>query len=115
MKAAPSIPSKNFSALTRLDHERLHGMLARHINSLYGGANNLVKVRNGVILGNHSSTQVPSVDTAEVYLEGKWMPVRELVNDDKWVDEVRPAAPLSYVNYEGGVKHDAFTVGHCAL
>ena len=84
MKAAPSIPAENFSALTRLDHERLHGLVQRK----FGGE----KVRNGFILGNHSSTQVPSVDAAEVLVGGQWTNVRDVLQDDKWLDEVSPHA-----------------------
>ncbi|CAD7962970.1 unnamed protein product [Amoebophrya sp. A25] len=54
-KYAPSIPKKNFSALTRLDHNRARGQIA-----LKAGVQ-LSQVKNVCIWGNHSSTQYPDV------------------------------------------------------
>jgi len=52
---APSIPKKNFTALTRLDHNRARGQIAKRAGV------NLDVVKNVVIWGNHSSTQYPDV------------------------------------------------------
>lgn len=52
---APSIPKKNFSALTRLDHNRARGQIALRANV------KLSEVKNIIIWGNHSSTQYPDV------------------------------------------------------
>lgn len=57
---APSIPKKNFSALTRLDHNRARGQIA-----LKAGVN-LNAVQNVTIWGNHSSTQYPDVTSATI-------------------------------------------------
>jgi malate dehydrogenase len=62
-KYAPSIPKKNFSALTRLDHNRAKGQIA-----LKAGAQ-LSDVKNVMIWGNHSSTQYP--DTTHATIQGK--------------------------------------------
>jgi len=69
---APSIPKKNFSALTRLDHNRARGQIA-----IRAGAN-LADVKNVVIWGNHSSTQYPDVCHGQV--GGK--PVSEVLKSD---------------------------------
>mmetsp|Transcript_75612 Transcript_75612/g.120270 ORF Transcript_75612/g.120270 Transcript_75612/m.120270 type:complete len:330 (+) Transcript_75612:111-1100(+) len=57
---APSIPKKNFCALTRLDFNRARAQIAQKLG---------VKSRdvlNVVIWGNHSATQVPDVNNATV-------------------------------------------------
>ena len=53
MKFAPSIPRENFSALTRLDHNRALAQLAKKFNVAPA------QVHNVAIWGNHSSTQYP--------------------------------------------------------
>lgn len=59
-RAAPDIPKKNISALTRLDHNRARSLLAVRC----GAATDDV---GGVIIwGNHSSTQYPDVRHANV-------------------------------------------------
>jgi len=73
---APSIPKKNFSALTRLDYNRATNQIAQKLG---------VKsrdVKNVVIWGNHSKTQVPDVNNATVC--GK--PAAEQL-DDKYLKE----------------------------
>jgi len=62
-KYAPSIPKKNFSALTRLDHNRAKGQIA-----LKAGVQ-LNDVKDVMIWGNHSSTQYP--DTTHATVGGK--------------------------------------------
>jgi len=62
-KYAPSVPKKNFSALTRLDHNRAKGQLA-----LKAGVQ-LSDVKDVIIWGNHSSTQYP--DTTHATIQGK--------------------------------------------
>jgi len=57
---APSIPSKNFSALTRLDHNRASGEIANRIGV------NVGDVKNIIIWGNHSDTQFPDVSHGHV-------------------------------------------------
>jgi len=75
---APNIPAENITAMTRLDHNRALGMLAKR-TSVEGGA---AAVRNVIIWGNHSSTQVPDADHATV----GGQPARAAVNDDAWLE-----------------------------
>lgn len=49
---APSIPAENITALTRLDHNRALAQVAER-----AGVHS-TDVRNVIIWGNHSSTQV---------------------------------------------------------
>ncbi len=58
--AAPNIPAKNISALTRLDHNR-----ARSLVAIKAGAS-VDEVDGVIIWGNHSSTQYPDVRHATV-------------------------------------------------
>ena len=51
---APSIPRENFSALTRLDHNRAVSLVARHLGQP------IESVEGVIIWGNHSSTQCRS-------------------------------------------------------
>lgn len=57
--AAPRIPAKNFSALTRLDQNRAAYQVAKANN-----IDNVNLVKNVIIWGNHSSTQFPDVSGA---------------------------------------------------
>ena len=60
MLNAPNIPKENFTALTRLDQNRANSQLADRIQT---GVEN---IRNVIIWGNHSATQVPDVNHAHV-------------------------------------------------
>jgi malate dehydrogenase len=60
-KFAPSIPEKNFSALTRLDHNRAIAQIAHKLNAP------VAQVKNVIIWGNHSTTQFPDANAAEVH------------------------------------------------
>lgn len=71
---APSIPEKNITCLTRLDHNRALGQISERLNVPVS------TVKNVIIWGNHSSSQYPDVNHAVV--GGK--PVREAVADDAW-------------------------------
>ncbi|HEY3808778.1 MAG TPA: malate dehydrogenase [Steroidobacteraceae bacterium] len=72
---APKLEQMNFTAMTRLDHNRAVSQLAEktgtHVND----------IRKLTIWGNHSSTQYPDISHATV--QGK--PARELV-DQKWLE-----------------------------
>ncbi|MGA8709294.1 MAG: malate dehydrogenase [Steroidobacteraceae bacterium] len=72
---APDLDPRNFTAMTRLDHNRAVSQLAEktgtHVND----------IRKLTIWGNHSSTQYPDVSHATV--QGK--PARDLV-DQKWLE-----------------------------
>jgi malate dehydrogenase len=73
---AKDLNSRNFTAMTRLDHNRALSQLAdktgKHVS----------QIRRMTIWGNHSSTQYPDITHAIV--DGK--PVPSLV-DKKWVEE----------------------------
>lgn len=83
MENAPSIPRRNFSALTRLDHERLRSFLVEKINETKGVKITSKDVTNVVIWGNHSSTQVPDVTNATV----NGVPLEKIVSDKEWVEK----------------------------
>ena len=57
---APSIPKKNFTALTRLDQNRAVSQIAEKTNS------RVEDVKDIIIWGNHSATQFP--DVAHAYI-----------------------------------------------
>lgn len=75
---APSIPERNISCLTRLDHNRALGQISERLNV------QVSDVKNVIIWGNHSSTQYPDVNHATVNTPAGEKPVRELVSDDAW-------------------------------
>lgn len=81
MKNAPSINPKNFTALTRLDHNRMIAQLGEKLN-----INDMEKFKNCAIFGNHSSTQYPFIDYGYLYDNGVALPLRSLVNDSEWTD-----------------------------
>ncbi|RYQ91789.1 hypothetical protein Ahy_B09g097821 isoform A [Arachis hypogaea] len=77
---APSIPEKNISCLTRLDHNRALGQISERLNV------QVSDVKNVIIWGNHSSTQYPDVNHATVRTPAGEKAVRELVADDAWLN-----------------------------
>jgi len=82
MLNAPDIPKENFTALTRLDHNRANSQLSDRIKT---GVEN---IRNVIIWGNHSATQVPDVNHAHVVDPKNTKTkksVKSLVNDDAWL------------------------------
>ena len=74
---AEGMDRANFTAMTRLDHNRAVSQLAaktgRRVSS----------IRRMTIWGNHSATQYPDLFHCEVDGENAY----ELVNDHQWVDE----------------------------
>eukprot|EP00252_Welwitschia_mirabilis_P021814 TRINITY_DN570_c0_g1_i1.p1 TRINITY_DN570_c0_g1~~TRINITY_DN570_c0_g1_i1.p1 ORF type:complete len:353 (-),score=66.78 TRINITY_DN570_c0_g1_i1:319-1377(-) len=77
---APSIPDKNITCLTRLDHNRALGQVSERLNVPVSN------VKNVIIWGNHSSTQYPDVNHAVVVTQSGEKPVRGLVADDAWLN-----------------------------
>ncbi|XP_058086712.1 malate dehydrogenase-like isoform X2 [Magnolia sinica] len=77
---APSIPEKNISCLTRLDHNRALGQISERLNV------QVSDVKNVIIWGNHSSTQYPDVNHAVVTTAAGEKSVRELVANDQWLN-----------------------------
>ena len=74
-KYAPSIPKKNFTAMTRLDQTRALSQISGKTGAP------VESIENIIIWGNHSATQYP--DTFHATIEGK--PLREVVNDDAYL------------------------------
>jgi len=74
---APQIPPENFSAMTRLDHNRGLAQL-----QLRTGAS-LKEIEKFIIWGNHSSTQYPDVSHTVI----KGSPARTLIKDDEWIEK----------------------------
>jgi malate dehydrogenase len=71
---APGLDPRNFTAMTRLDHNRALAQLAEK------SASHVSRIRRMIIWGNHSSTQYPDLNHATV--DGK--PAGTLV-DEQWV------------------------------
>lgn len=63
MLNAPNIPKENFTALTRLDHNRAIYQIAEKAQISAG------QVKNVIIWGNHSNTQVPDANHAYIIEE----------------------------------------------
>lgn len=77
--AAPKIPARNISAMTRLDHNRASAQIAARAGA------RTQDVKNVIIWGNHSSTQFPDVKHAKVLKHQKYVDVYGAVNDDQWL------------------------------
>lgn len=78
-KYAPSIPPENFTAMTRLDHNRARAQIAARANVP------VACVSNVIIWGNHSSTQVPDASHAKVKINGNVVSASEAVKDEAWL------------------------------
>jgi malate dehydrogenase len=78
---APSIPKKNFTALTRLDQNRAISQIAEKTKA------RVEDVKNIIIWGNHSLTQYPDWHHAKVIVEGKEKAMKDVVGDEKWLKE----------------------------
>jgi malate dehydrogenase len=76
MNNAKDLKPEQFSAMTRLDHNRAKSQLALKTGS------KVADVRKMIIWGNHSSTQVPDLSHATV----AGTPAKDLV-DHAWVNE----------------------------
>lgn len=77
-KYAPSISKENFTAMTRLDHNRAKGQIAQKLKV------SAADVRNVIIWGNHSSTQFPDASHALVNLNGQSVKVTEAIKDEAY-------------------------------
>lgn len=76
--SAPNLPDRSVTALTRLDHNRAVGMLARRVGAPTG------EVKRMTVWGNHSPTEY--TDVSHCVVSG--VPARTAVRDDDWVDAV---------------------------
>src|SRR5262249_7967022 len=77
MKNAPSLKPSQFTAMTRLDHNRAMTQIAQQTKTAVTAANKVT------IWGNHSNTQYPDVFNAEV--DGR--SAVSLINDQAWVEQ----------------------------
>jgi len=80
MVSAPDLDSRNFTALTRLDHNRALAQLAQKTNTPVS------EIKKMTIWGNHSTTQYPDISNATV--AGK--SAGELVDRDWYENEYIP-------------------------
>ncbi len=77
---APDLNQRNFTAMTRLDHNRALSQLATKTDS------HSTKIENLIIWGNHSSTQYPDLHHATV--DGK--AALDLIDNDFYVNDYIP-------------------------
>jgi malate dehydrogenase len=77
MSHAPDINPRQFTAMTRLDHNRADSLLAQKCGLLVNDIQHLA------VWGNHSSTQYPDITHATV----RGQPALDLVSED-WVQDV---------------------------
>ncbi len=75
MKAAAGLPAERFSAMTRLDQNRAQAQLALKAKVAVG------EVKNALIWGNHSATQVP--DFYNTTINGK--SAADVIGDEAWL------------------------------
>jgi len=80
MISAPDLDSRNFTALTRLDHNRALAQLAAKTGA------RVSDIKKMIIWGNHSTTQYPDISHATV--AGK--PAKDLVEQDWYENEYIP-------------------------
>jgi malate dehydrogenase len=73
--AAPDVPADRFTAMTRLDHNRAIGQLAKKTGAA------VADIKRVTIWGNHSATQYPDIFHAEI--AGK--NAAEVVGDEQWL------------------------------
>ncbi|MFZ2313690.1 MAG: malate dehydrogenase [Methylobacter sp.] len=80
LKNAPDLKPENFTAMTRLDHNRALSQLAEKCGVLSRD------VKNMIVWGNHSLTQYPDIHHAKV----KGQDALSLVDDDWFVNKFIP-------------------------
>jgi malate dehydrogenase len=77
MSNAPDVPRERFTAMTRLDHNRAVGQLARKTGAA------VRDITNMAVWGNHSPTMYPDLFNAKVGGRRAW----DVVADEAWVAE----------------------------
>jgi malate dehydrogenase len=77
MHNAPNTDPRQFTAMTRLDHNRAISQLAQRVNKP------VTSIKKMTIWGNHSTTQYPDLFHCEV--DGK--NAAQLINDQAWIEE----------------------------
>jgi malate dehydrogenase len=76
MSNAPDVPPERFTAMTRLDHNRAIGQLAKKAGAP------VTDIAKMTIWGNHSATQYPDIFHAEIGGRN----AAEVVNDHAWLE-----------------------------
>lgn len=76
MNNADGMDPRNFTAMTRLDHNRAKSQLARRLDKPVSS------IKRMTIWGNHSTTQYPDLVHCEVDGQSAW----DLVDDREWVE-----------------------------
>ena len=76
MSNAPDLDPRNFSAMMRLDHNRAIAQVAHKLSQP------VRDIKKMVVWGNHSCTQYPDLDHAEI--SGRL--VRDMLPDQDWVE-----------------------------
>jgi malate dehydrogenase len=77
MKNAPSLKPSQFTAMTRLDHNRAMTQIAQKTGKA------VTSVKKVTIWGNHSATQYPDIFNAEVDGQN----AAKAVNDQEWIEK----------------------------
>lgn len=77
MNNAPNIPASQFTAMTRLDHNRAISQVAAKVGKP------ITAVKKMTIWGNHSSTQYPDLFHTEV--DGQ--SAAQVINDQEWLEK----------------------------
>lgn len=83
MTNAPSLPRKNFTAMTRLDQNRAYTQVAEKTGC------QITQMYNLAVWGNHSATQYPCVEHATIREfpgAGQSTPMKEAINDAAWLE-----------------------------
>ena len=78
--SAPDLDPRNFTAMTRLDHNRAMAQLAEKTGIHHGSISKMV------VWGNHSTTQYPDINFAQV--DGQ--DAKGMVDEDWYVDDFIP-------------------------
>jgi malate dehydrogenase len=76
MKNAPDLDPRNFSAMMRLDHNRAIAQISLKLSEP------VRDIKKMVIWGNHSGTQYPDLDHAEI----RGRRVRDSLPDQNWIE-----------------------------
>ncbi len=76
MKNAPDLNPANFTAMMRLDHNRAKSQIAAKLGKPVSSVTQMT------VWGNHSATQYPDLNRAEVEGQGVWAQI----NDQEWLE-----------------------------
>jgi malate dehydrogenase len=106
MRSAPDLPNKNFTAMTRLDHNRALSQLAQKTGT------HVTDIKKMVVWGNHSATQYPDISNTMVGSKA----AKDLVDQAWIVDDFIPTVQqrgAAIIKARG--KSSAASAGYAAL